>query len=135
MVKEAISIYDRGIEAAWDNIKRRAKNGDPECAEIIEGKGRNEFVWNLLQGDIIEKFGGMASVGALNGGIAESELARRVSQKLGLDLESTRRWIGELIAKGVLRLESIENGLRWHWTDTNKLKHDSKATPAASCQA
>jgi anaerobic magnesium-protoporphyrin IX monomethyl ester cyclase len=135
MVKEAISIYDRGIEAAWDNIKQRAKNGDAECAEIMDGKQRAEFMWALLQEDIIEKFGGMASVGALNGGIAESELAHRVSQKLGLDLESTRRWIGELITRGVLRLESRGNGLRWQWTDTEKLKPDSEVTSATSCQA
>ena len=134
MVKEAMSVYDRGIEAAWDDIKQRAKNGDAECAEIMDGKERNEFVWNLLQGDIIEKFGGMASVGALNGGITESELTHRVSQKLGLDLEATRRWMGELIANGVVRQESRGNSLRWHWTDTKKLKHDSKVTPTTSCQ-
>jgi len=128
MVKEAISIYDRGIEAAWDNIKSQAKHGDKQSAEIIEGKERNEFVWALLQGDIIEKFGGMASVGALNGGIAESELAHRVSRKLGTDLEAAQRWIGEFKAKGVLRLGSEENGLRWHWTDTQKLKLATEVT-------
>jgi hypothetical protein len=66
MVKEAMSIYNRGIEAAWDDIKQRAKDGDGQCAEIIEGKERNEFVWALLQGDIIEKLGGMASAAILN---------------------------------------------------------------------
>ena len=130
MVKEAISIYDRGIEAAWGNIKRRAKDGDPECAEIIEGKERNEFVWALLQGDIIEKLGGMAAAGAPNDGSAESELVHRVSRKLGVKIEATRRWIGELIANGVLRLESRGNGLRWQWSDTAKLKLISEITPA-----
>jgi len=135
MVKEAMSVYDRGIEAAWDDIKQRAKNGDPECAEIMEGKERNEFVWALLQGDIIEKLGGMASAGALNDSGADFELAHRISRKLGIDIQATRRWMDELIAKGVLRLESRENGLHWHWTDTEKLKPDSEVTPAASCQA
>ena len=133
MVKEAISIYDRGIEAAWDDIKRRSKDGDPQCAEIIEGKERNEFVWTLLQGDLIEKLGGIALATALNSSSTESELACRVSRKLGINIEATRRWMGELIAKGVLRLESRGNGLRWHWSDTKKLKLASEVTPATLC--
>jgi radical SAM superfamily enzyme YgiQ (UPF0313 family) len=135
MVKEAVSIYDRGIEAAWDDIKHRAKDGDPECAQIIEGKQRNEFVWVLLQGDLIEKFGGIALAAAHNDGSPESELARRISGKLGVDVETSQRWIGELIASGVLRQESRGNGLRWQWTDTQELKLDSEVTPAISCQA
>ncbi|MGB5925571.1 MAG: radical SAM protein [Dehalococcoidia bacterium] len=133
MVKEAMSIYDRGIEAAWDDIKQRAKDGDAECAEIMDGKGRNEFVWALLQGDVIERLGGMASAAILNPTEAESELAHRVSRKLGLDIDVARRRIGELIARGVLQLESQGNGLRWQWADTQKLKLANAITPARSC--
>jgi radical SAM superfamily enzyme YgiQ (UPF0313 family) len=135
MVKEAMSIYDRGIEEAWDDIKRRSKDGDPQCAEMIEEKERNEFVWTLLQGDIIEKLGGMASAAALNHSSAESELASRISQKLGLDIEVAQRRIRELMAKGILRLEPKGNGLQWQWSDTQKLKLASEVTPATSCQA
>ncbi|OGN97183.1 MAG: hypothetical protein A2Z77_06350 [Chloroflexi bacterium RBG_13_51_36] len=131
MVEEAMSFYNKGIEAAWDDIKQRAKDGDAGCAEIIEGKERNEFVWALFQGDIIEKLGGMASPSILNPGDTDSELARRVSKKLGTDLAVARRRIGELIARGVLRLESKGNGLRWQWTDTQKLKLASEIMPAA----
>jgi len=133
MVKEAMAIYDQGIQAAWDDISRQAKDGDPQCTDIIEGKERNEFVWTLLQGDVIEKLGGIASTAALNSSSAESELGHRVSQKLGIDIEATQRWMGELIAKGVLRLESRGNGLRWQWSDTQKLKLASEVTPATSC--
>jgi len=133
MVKEAMSIYDRGIEAAWDNIKQRAKDGDVECAEIMDGKERNEFVWALLQGDVIERLGGIASAAASNDGGAQFELVHQVSQKLGVDIEATRRWIGELRAKEVLRLESRGNGLRWHWSDTQNLKQEG--IHATSCQA
>jgi anaerobic magnesium-protoporphyrin IX monomethyl ester cyclase len=135
MVKEAMSIYDRGIEEAWDDIKHRAKDGDAQCAEIIEGKERDEFVWTLLQGDVIEGLGGMVSATTLNTGDAEAELARRISRKLGVDIEVARRRMGELISKGVLRLESRGNGLRWQWGDTQKLQLASQVTPAASCQA
>ncbi len=135
MVKEAMSIYDRGIEAAWDDIKQRAEDGDAECAEIMEGKGRNEFVWALLQGDLIEKLGGITSAATPNDGGAESELAHRISQKLSVDIEATRRWTSELIAKGVLQPESSGNGLCWHWSNNKKLNQDNEVTPAISCQA
>jgi len=135
MVKEAMSIYDRGIEVAWDDIKRRAKDGDAECAEIIEGKERDEFVWTLLQGDVIEKLGGMAPAAAINPSNPESELARRVSRKLGVDIEVVQRRMSELIGKGALRLEPKGNDLRWQWSDTQKLKLASEITPATSCEA
>jgi hypothetical protein len=135
MVEEAMSFYNRGIEAAWDDIKQRARDGDTGCAEIIEGKERNEFVWALFQGDIIEKLGGVTSAAALSPGNAESELARRVSQKLGIDMEVARRRVSELIAKGVLQLESRGNGLRWQWTDTQQLKLANRVTPATPRQA
>jgi anaerobic magnesium-protoporphyrin IX monomethyl ester cyclase len=118
MIKEAMAIYDQGIEDAWDDIKRRAKDGDAQCAEMLEGKGRDEFVWTLLQRDVIEGLGKMASATALNPSNAESELAHRISRKLGVGIEVAQRRMGELIAKGVLRLEPKENGLRWQWSDT-----------------
>jgi anaerobic magnesium-protoporphyrin IX monomethyl ester cyclase len=128
MVKEAMSSYDRGIEVAWDDIKQRAKDGDAECADVIEGKERNEFVWALFQGDIIEKFGGMASAAILNPSNARSEFARRISHKLSVDITLVQRRIGQLIAKGVLQLESEGNGLRWQWTDTQKLEPANEVT-------
>jgi len=135
MMKEAMSIYDRGIEAAWDDIKLRAKDGDVQCAETIEVKEREEFVWKLLNRDVIEGLGGMTSTTALNSGNAEGELARRVSRKLGLDIEVVKRRMGELIAKGVLRLEPKGNSLRWQWSDTQKLKLSNEVTPDTSCIA
>jgi anaerobic magnesium-protoporphyrin IX monomethyl ester cyclase len=135
MVKEAMSIYDRGIEAAWDDIKLRAKDGDIQCAEIIEGKEREQFVWALLQKDVIEKLEGLALATALNPSNAEAELARQVSRKLGVDIGVTQQWMGELINKGVLRLEPKGNGLRWQWSDTQKLKLASQAMPVIAGQA
>jgi anaerobic magnesium-protoporphyrin IX monomethyl ester cyclase len=135
MVKEAMSFYSRGIEAAWGNIRQQAKDGDTECADIIEGKEKNEFVWALFQGDIIEKLGDMASAGVLNPGDAQAELARRVSQRLGNDIGLTQRRLGGLIAIGALQLESKGNGLRWQWTDTQNLKLANAITPAISSPA
>jgi anaerobic magnesium-protoporphyrin IX monomethyl ester cyclase len=135
MVKEAMSIYDRGIEAAWDNIKLQAEHGDPECTRMIEGKEREQFVWALLQGDIIEKLGRITSAVALNPGDVESELARRVSEKLGVDIEVAQRRLGELITRGALQLQSEGNPVRWQWMDSQKLKLASANAPAISSPA
>ena len=77
----------------------------------------------------------MVSAAALNPGNAEAELARRVSRKLGVDIEVAQRRMSELIAKGVLQLEPKGNGLRWQWSGTHKLKLAGEITPATSCQA
>jgi len=130
MIKEAMAIYDRAIEEAWDYINRGAKNGDAECAQIIEGKAREGFVWTLLEGDVIERLGDIASADALNPTKAAAELARRVSRKLGLGIEVAQQRVGELIANGVLQLETKGNGLSWQWSDTRKLKLASEVTPA-----
>jgi len=135
MIKEAIAIYDWGVEGAWDHIKLQAKDGDAQCAELVEGKERETFVWTLLQGDVIERLGRMAAATALNTSNAEVELARRVSRKLGLDIEVVQRRLGELVAKGVLRLEQAGDGLRWRWSDTQKLELPGEAVPATCCEA
>jgi hypothetical protein len=102
---------------------------------MIEGKERGEFVWALLQGDIIDRLGKMPSAAVLNPSNAQSELARRVSEKLGIDIALGQRRIRELVAKGVLQLGSKGNGLRWQWTDTQNLKLANAITPVVSCQA
>jgi len=135
MIKEAMAIYNRGIEDAWDDIKRRAKDGDTQCVEMIEGKEKEKFVWTLLQGDVIEGLDGMASADTLNPINAESELARRVSRKLGIDIEIAQRRMSELIAKGVLQLEPKGNSLQWQWSDTQRPKLANEVTPATSCEA
>ena len=91
--------------------------------------------FDLLQGDIVEKLGGMASAGILNAGDAQTELARRVSQRLGIDIGLAQRRVGELIARGVLQLESKGNGLRWRWIDTQNLRLANDTTSVISCPA
>jgi hypothetical protein len=89
----------------------------------------------LFQGDIIERVGRMASAAALNSSSAQTELARRVSGRLGLDIAVARQRVGELIGRGVMQLESKGNGLRWQWTDTQNLKLTNAITSIVSCQA
>jgi anaerobic magnesium-protoporphyrin IX monomethyl ester cyclase len=135
MVKEAISIYDWAVESAWAHIELQAKDGDAQAAELVEGKDKETFVWTLLQRDVIEGLGRMPAATALNPSDAEVELARRVSGKLGLDTKVVQRRMGELVAKGVLRLEPGGDGLRWRWTDTQKLRAAGELIPATCPEA
>jgi len=130
MIKEAMAIYDRAIEEAWDYINRRAKDGDAEYAEVIEGKKREGFVWTLLEGDVIERLGRIASTAALNPSEAAAELALRIARKLGTGIEVAQQRMGELIASGVLQLEPKGNGLAWQWSDGYKAKLANEVMPA-----
>jgi radical SAM superfamily enzyme YgiQ (UPF0313 family) len=128
MIEDVISIYDRQVEDAWGDVKRGAADGDSLCALMIEGKEREQFVWTLLQRDVIEGLKEMPMSSVENPDGAEAELARRVSLRLGAGIETTQLRIRELIYKGVLSLESGTNGLRWRWNDS----HDGAVVKNAS---
>jgi len=129
MVKEVIGKYDRMIEEVWEDIRQRALAGDISCMEQIEGKQRQEFIWTLFHGDVIEKLGRISHPG-LSFDEAEAELVRKISQKFNLDIESTGRRIRQLITRGLLRLVSRGNGLRWQWADSQQLALGREATAA-----
>jgi anaerobic magnesium-protoporphyrin IX monomethyl ester cyclase len=118
MTEDVISIYDRQVEDAWGDVKRGAAGGDSLCALMIEGKEREQFVWALLERDVIEGLREMPMSAAENPDVAEAELARRVSLRLGAGIETTQLRIRELMDKGVLSLESGTSGLRWRWNDS-----------------
>jgi anaerobic magnesium-protoporphyrin IX monomethyl ester cyclase len=125
MAREVMAIYDRGIEGAWDDIRRRAHEGDTQCSDLVEGHERVRFVWTLLQGDLIERLGRIRSADD-----AEAVLAGRLSHRMDLDVESVRRRIAELGARGVLRLEGDGNGLTWQWSKTEQLRLAGEVGPA-----
>jgi anaerobic magnesium-protoporphyrin IX monomethyl ester cyclase len=129
MVIEAMSFYNGGIEAAWDDIKRRASEGDAQCSDLIEGQENVRFVWTLLQGDLIERLGRVKADAPISPADAEADLVSRLSRKLDLDLEPTCRRIGQLVARGLLRLERADNGRRWQWTRTEELGAARKTGP------
>jgi anaerobic magnesium-protoporphyrin IX monomethyl ester cyclase len=135
MVREVMAIYDGRIEDAWDDIRRGAEDGDTSCAQMIEGKEKEQFVWSLLQKDVIEGLGGMPRSAIANPGKAEAELGRRISRKLGIGTEVAQHRINELIGKGVLDLKNDGKGLRWRWSDTGTLKLASEIASASLGQA
>lgn len=121
MVEETMGTCDQAVEQAWKDIRRQAEAGDAECVERLEGKKSQEFVWSLLQADVIEGVGRMASAAALSPANAEAELARRVSRKLALPLEAVAEHIGGLVEGGLLQLEPGGSSLRWRWSESQRL--------------
>jgi len=128
MMEDVISIYDRQVEDAWGDVKRGAADGDSLCALMIEGKEREQFVWTLLQRDVIEGLRAMPVSAVEDPDGAEAELARRVSLKLGTGIGKTRLRIRELMGKDVLSLQPGGNGPRWRWNDS----HDGAVVKSAS---
>jgi len=121
MVEETMASYDRAVEQAWEDIRCQAEAGDAQCSERLEGKESQEFVWSLLQGDVIEGVGRVAAATALNPADAEAELARRVSRKLALPLEVVQEQMGKLVEGGLLQLEPGGSSPRWRWSDSLRL--------------
>lgn len=127
MAKDVIAVYDKAVESAWDNIRRRAREGDAQCAKLVEGQDRERFVWALLQKDLIERLGRVTPDTTLSPFNAEAELANRVSRSLDVDIEPVRRWIGELVTRGVLRLEGTGNCPGWQWSDNHRSAAEESA--------
>ena len=77
----------------------------------MEGEESRQFVWQLLQEDIIETTGA-SGTGCLEPGDAEEELARRIALMVGQPQERVRRQVRKLVDRGVLRLG--DEGWRWY---------------------
>ncbi|MGB2800565.1 MAG: radical SAM protein [Dehalococcoidia bacterium] len=117
MMKETVAIYDQRVECAWEDTRRRAKAGEPECIAMLKGIEKQGFVWNLIKRDVIEGLGRVEAATALDPRGAEVELARRVSLRLGQPLEIAQQQVGRLVANGLLQLEPGCDGLKWRWSD------------------
>jgi len=121
MVKEIVGEYDVLMQGLHEDTKRRAEAGDAQCAEVVAEKEGREFVWGLLNGDVIEKLGPQSAAVAAHSDAAEAKLAQRVSRKLGIPIEVAQQRMRTLVADGSLRLEQRSDGARWRWSDVPPL--------------
>ncbi|MEA1959659.1 MAG: radical SAM protein [Chloroflexota bacterium] len=110
-VLEISGEYDRAVGYVWDDIERRAKEGDPDCQEQVHKKISVDFIWNLLQSDIIEHAGRTN-----NGTNPVKELACKVASKLGTPLDVAEQELSILEKKGLLKYKSSGNGVIWQWS-------------------
>ena len=113
MAQDAMAFYDDVIDKAWREIHRRADSGDSYCIARLEGEESSEFIWSLMQKDVIEDLCSLRAV--TDPGTAERELAGNIAQILGQPLDLVRRQARKLVEKGFLRLVPRGDSLRWEW--------------------
>jgi radical SAM superfamily enzyme YgiQ (UPF0313 family) len=118
MAREVMKIYDFITETALQEVKRRAEAGDAQYIRWLEDKKSREFVWKLLEGDIIDGLGRIRAVAAINPAEAKIDLARRISRRLSLPPEEVQPQISPLVRQGLLKLAPCADGLRWRWSDS-----------------
>jgi len=113
MAQDAMAFYDDVIDKAWWEVRRRADAGDTYCIARLEGKESSEFIWSLIQKDVIED---LYSLDAVNDpGKAEGDLVRNIAQVLGQPFDLVRRQARKLVEKGFLRLTPQGDCVRWDW--------------------
>ena len=103
--------YDRIIAYVWQQIERKAAEGDPASAEVVRKKASTEFVWRLLKGDVIERLDHMK-----DGGDPVGQLVQRISRKMDVPLDLAEREIGRLVQMGLLHNESVKGVSIWQWS-------------------
>lgn len=134
MAGEALALYDEVIESAWKEVRRRAEAGDVHYMQRLQKGESQEFVWRLLQEDVIERLGKIGAATLLNGADAEIDLARCVSRKVGLPVDTVRPQIAKLIQKGFLRLYPGDDGLRWRWSDSQQSTKEATLSVEGAAQ-
>lgn len=117
MVREVAAIYDQRVEVAREYVKRRAEEGDAESIGMVKGKEKQEFIWDLIKGDVIEGVGRVAVGTARGHDAAKHALVQRVSRRVGRPVEVVEPQISGLVASGLLRLELAGDHQRWRWSD------------------
>jgi len=113
MAQDAMAFYDDVIDKAWNEVHRRADAGDAYCIGRLEGNETSEFIWSLIQKDVIEDLRSLEAV--TDSGTAERDLVRNIEQVLGQPFDLVRRQAHKLVEKGFLQLVPQGDSVRWEW--------------------
>jgi len=135
MAREAMADYDEVTESAWKEVKRRAEAGDVQYIQRLQKGESQEFVWSLLQGDVIDKLGKMGAAAALDPADAEAELVSRVSRKLALPFDKVQPQVTKLVQKGLLRLSPGVDGLHWQWSASQHIAPEARLSVEGAAQS
>ncbi|HEY41476.1 MAG TPA: radical SAM protein [Dehalococcoidia bacterium] len=120
MAAEAMAYYDTLVEHAWKDIRQWAEEGNKDCIARLEHKASMDFVWSLLQGDVIGD-GTAASVVA--GSIpaeAEAELAGQLTTRLSLPYDLVQQQVGRLVQEGLIQPVPVDGGFQWQWSNDHR---------------
>lgn len=130
MMKDVVTAYERQMEEASRETRRRADAGDPYYVDMVERNDRKTVVWKLLEREAIERAGRAVPVTSVDLDAAVGQLARLVSGRLGMPVDAVERWLDVMVADGLVRQEVEGNTVRWRWSDCAELQAHA-AAPAA----
>jgi radical SAM superfamily enzyme YgiQ (UPF0313 family) len=104
-----VEDYEYEVNEAWKEMKSQAECGNPQLMERVAGTITQDFVWKLLKSDAIER------VGRSDG--HQSELARKISQRLDVPLDLAEQELAKLIAAGNITRTKVDGEKRpvWKW--------------------
>jgi anaerobic magnesium-protoporphyrin IX monomethyl ester cyclase len=118
MVNEAMSFYNGGLKLPGMTSSAGLEKEMHSAPTRSKGRRTCASCGLCFRGISSRGWAGSNRTQPLSPAERRAELVSRLSRKLGLDLEPTRRRIGQLVARGLLRLEGAGNGRRWQWSDT-----------------
>jgi len=115
-VKKAMASYEQAIEQVWDQIRCRAAEGDDRSRKTIDDIEARTFIWKVLQGDLIDKLGKIATLDTADPAGATAGLARCIAQKLDSPYETALNQIELLVQKALISPAPAGRGVRWQWS-------------------
>jgi radical SAM superfamily enzyme YgiQ (UPF0313 family) len=116
VVEDWTSACDR-IYESWMQAAKRGELPDKEL-KTLQAKQTQEFLWQLLQGEVIEKEGKIRREGnPLEIEKYIAELERRVWNALPFPLELVETQIEGLIEKKCLKYQLEDEYLVWRWDE------------------
>ena len=98
--------------------RRHDRPGDKQCIERLERKENREFIWSLLQGDVIETAAVARAVTESSSRDAEAQLVHHIAQGLDVPLDLAQRQVRSLVQSKILQLCRQGDGFRWQWDDS-----------------
>jgi radical SAM superfamily enzyme YgiQ (UPF0313 family) len=114
-----IETYDSEIEKFYAYQEKQAKAGrltEAECEEMSARK-RMQFVWQLLKGDFIERYGRIRRNGSFyESKDPEMELIKRIHTHLPYPIEIVEEGLRGIIDKGLIEYKIGEKECGWSWS-------------------
>jgi len=120
-----VGDFEAKIAGAWEEMVRgyHEETNPPGIDMQVEGHFRMKLVYRLLSEDLIEELGAISeAVGSATEHLQE-ELCRRIAGITGEDIGLIRRTIAMLVAKGYIRLRTVNDERRWFWTHNQQVEH------------
>ncbi len=120
-----VGDFEAKIAGAWEEMVRGYHEGtnSPGIDMQVEGHFRMKLVYRLLSEDLIEEYGAISEAVDAAMEHLQEELCRRIEGITGEDIGLIRRTIAMFVAKGYIRLRTVNGERRWFWTHNQRVEH------------